>query len=85
MQIERPFYVYLLSKNRANAKLNQIQTNPNFLVGGSKRASRKSKPKIIPKVAPKLQNTIECHSSVICIQKIVKAAADIPKINIPQI
>ena len=32
----------------------------------------------MPKIAPKLQNTTECHSSLIFIQKMVKAAAVIP-------
>ena len=33
----------------------------------------------MPKIAPKLQNTTECHSSLIFIQKMVKAAAVIPQ------
>ena len=69
---------YLFSKNNANAKVNQIQTNPNFLVCGSNIVSRTSKPKIIPKDAPKLQKMIECHSNAICIQKMVNEAQDIP-------
>ena len=72
-------YAYLFSKNNANAKVNQIQTNPNFLVGGSNIVSRTSNPKIIPNVAPKLQKMMECHSNAICIQKMVNAAAVIPK------
>ena len=69
---------YLLSRNRAKAKLNQMHTNPNFLVGGSRSESSTSRPKIMPNMAPKLQKIIECHSSWICIQNIVKAAAVIP-------
>ena len=71
--------IYLFSKNNANAKVNQIQTNPNFLVGGSNKVSKTSNPKIIPNVAPKLQKMMECHSNAICIQKMVNAAAVIPK------
>ena len=37
-----------------------------------------SSPSTMPKIAPKLQNTTECHSSLIFIQKMVKAAAVIP-------
>ena len=33
----------------------------------------------MPKIAPKLQNMMECHSSLIFIQKMVKAAAVIPQ------
>ena len=73
--------MYLFSKNNANAKVNQIQTNPNFLVGGSNKVSKTSNPKIIPNVAPKLQKMMECHSNAICIQKMVNAAAVIPKYN----
>ena len=72
-------HMYLFSKNNANAKVNQIQTNPNFLVGGSNKVSKTSNPKIIPNVAPKLQKMMECHSNAICIQKMVNAAAVIPK------
>ena len=57
------FFFYLLSKNRAKAKLNQMHTNPNFLVGGSRSESSTSRPKIMPNIAPKLQKIIECHSS----------------------
>lgn len=57
------FFIYLLSKNRAKAKLNQMHTNPNFLVGGSRSESSTSRPKIMPNIAPKLQKIIECHSS----------------------
>ena len=69
------------SKYKAKAKLNQTQTNPSFLVGGSNKASKYSKPNIIPNAAPRLQKIIECHSNLIFIQKIVKAAAVIPKNN----
>ena len=69
----------LFNKYKAKAKLNQTQTKPNFLVGGSNNASKYSKPKIIPNAAPRLQNTMECHSNLIFIQKMVKAAAVIPK------
>ena len=69
---------YLFRRNRANAKLNQMQTKPNFLVGGSSKLSRTSKPNTIPKRAPRLQKVMECHSSLIFIQNIVKAAAVIP-------
>ena len=55
-----------------------MQTKPNFLVGGSSKLSRTSKPNTIPKRAPRLQKVIECHSSLIFIQNIVKAAAVIP-------
>ena len=73
------FGVYLLRRKRAKAKLNQIQTKPSFLVGGSSKASRTSRPTTIPKTAPRLEKIMECHSSLIFIQNIVKAAAVIPK------
>ena len=69
------------SKYKAKAKLNQTQTNPSFLVGGSNNASKYSKPNIIPNAAPRLQKIIECHSNLIFIQKMVKAAAVIPENN----
>ena len=37
-----------------------------------------SSPSTMPKMAPKLQKMTECNSSLIFIQKMVKAAADIP-------
>ena len=44
----------LLRRNNANAKLNHILTNANFLVGGSNNGSNTSKPNIIPNTPPKI-------------------------------
>merc|ERR1719334_352999 len=68
----------LLRRKRAKAKLNQMQTKLSFFSGGVRAVSTTSRPKIIPATAPRLQKTRECHSSFTFIQKIVKAAADIP-------
>ena len=70
----------LLSKNKAKANENQMQTKPIFLTGGDNNSSITSNPKIMPNMAPKLQKMTECHSSLIFIQKMVKAAAVIPEI-----
>merc|ERR1711962_179943 len=69
----------LLSRKSAKAKLNQMQTKLSFFSGGVRAVSTTSRPKIIPATAPRLQKTRECHSSFTFIQKIVKAAADIPQ------
>ena len=80
----------LLSRKRAKAKLNQMQTKLSFFSGGvravsttwqrinhydggniscycdvvqKQRAPLTSRPKIIPATAPRLQKTRECHSS----------------------
>ena len=45
----------LLRRNNAKAKLNQILTNANFLVGGSSNASKTSNPNIIPKIPPEIE------------------------------
>merc|ERR1719422_226879 len=53
----------LLSRKRAKAKLNQMQTKLSFFSGGVRAVSTTSRPKIIPATAPRLQKTRECHSS----------------------
>merc|ERR1719500_234581 len=69
----------LLRRKRAKAKLNQMQTKLSFFSGGVKAVSTTSRPKIMPAMAPRLQKTRECHSSFTFIQKMVKAAADMPQ------
>ena len=69
----------LLSKKRAKAKLNQMQTKPSFFWGGERAGSTTSRPRIIPAKAPVLQKIKECFSNLILIQKMVKAAAVIPQ------
>ena len=69
----------LFRRNKAKAKLNQIQTNPSFFCGGERATSTTSRPRIIPATAPVLQKMSECFSSFILIQKMVKAAAVIPQ------
>ena len=46
----------LFRRNNANAKLNQILTNANFLVGGSNNGSITSKPNTIPNTPPGINN-----------------------------
>merc|ERR1719500_282700 len=69
----------LLRRKRAKAKLNQMQTKLSLFSGGVKAVSTTSRPKIMPTMAPRLQKTRECHSSFTFIQKMVKAAADMPQ------
>ena len=66
--------ICFVSVIKAKAKVKKIQTKVIFLVGPLS-PSTTSMPKINPKTAPRLQKVMECHSSLIFIQSIVKAAA----------
>merc|ERR1712226_32569 len=68
-----------LRRKRLKAKLNQTQTKPSFFSGGVRRSSMTSRPRIMPNIEPKLQKMMLCHSSLIFIHIMVKAAAVIPR------